>query len=997
METANAAIFIYVKVSVDKYDVKYFMIYDRIKEKKEWKDMKKTTLLIIIISVFFCITKTEAASSLPAPSYVSAFVYKSGNIQIRWDNNITDATGFTIQRKSDSGGFVTLANVTGSTSTYNDKNVYNGHSYTYRVYATNGSILGEPAESVAVEYLYPIDLKIVSISDSELKLSWKYPYTNTIPETNYQTVIERRENGSSTWMTVASVLGNQSTYTDTGLSEASRYYYRIRTITASSAPYLYFPSTSTGYYATTMLRAPLDVKAEITSTSKVKITWADNSDNETGYQIERKTGNGNFVTLKSVSTNTTVYEDTSAVNGELYTYRITPYAPSLSGTPSEEVTVPFLFPVSLEITEVYNTQITLSWGYPGSGYIKPDNNNVLIERREAGSEEWELIYITEKGETEYTDSNLKPGTRYYYRILSRYNDSFMTDYFPSASGISKFTKLSLNSHFYGYAISDSEIRLEWDKDSIGDTTAIVEKLGSGGTFERLVSLTYAGSYIDNVEPGSFNTYRMKVSAGSIESDYTEEINVTAEQLNPVRNLVIKSLTRENVFLTWDYERPEETGFEIWRMSDSEGFWRHIATTDQGQYMFSDTGIQNGETYSYRVRAVKNLSIYSRFLSTSPVTLSFAEPDGVLVISRIEDSLYLGWNDFSDMEKYYVVEYKANINDMWHVLEKIPAGITMYHFVPEPGIDYTLRIRAYNNSPFYESYTNEVFYSNKIPATPSLSQPTVIGSNRVALKWVDMSDNEDEFVIYRKNNETLEDFVFIGSVKKNITGFSDDTVLPGHSYTYFVKSKNAAGLSFESNEITVETPEKTYFTDISSHPWALDAINSLTSMGIVDGDGKGNFNPGGNITRAEFVKLLVATFSFPETPIGSFKDVSATDWYHRWIMTAYRKGIVEPDENGFFNPNTPITRQDIVYYTNKAIEAAGYKLEQAPLYILYRFKDYDQVTPYAQSAFAALHYAGIINGVGNDKLGPSYPATRAEAATIIYRMIQVIKNQQNQVY
>ncbi|NLY18081.1 MAG: S-layer protein [Clostridiaceae bacterium] len=959
--------------------------------------MKKLVIFLMLISLFLINMEIAAAASLSAlsaPSYVNAFVYKSGNIQINWDNNVPDATGFTIQRKTDDGNYITLANVSRNTYRYNDVNITNGHVYTYRVYATSGSLLGEAKESYPVEYLFPSVLKVEPVSDSEIRLTWKYPYSNTIPETNYQTIIERREDGSSTWLSIGSVSGDQDTFVDTGLTEAKRYFYRIRTITTTSAPYLYYPNNSTGYYAITLLKAPTNVKAQITSTSKVKITWEDNSENETGYRIERKTGNGSFVTLKSLAANTTSYEDTSAVNGELYTYRVTPFGKSQSGTSSEEVIVPFLFPISFEIKETYNTQITLSWAYPGSGYIKPDNSVVIIERRESGHDLWEVIHTTKPGETEYTDNDLKPGTRYYYRIRSRFDDDFVTDYFPTANGVSEYTKLSLDTHFYGYAISDSEIRLEWDINAIGDRTVIIEKLSSSGVFERLTSLLRVGSYIDDVVPGSINTYRMKISAGYIDSDYTEAVDISAERINPVKNLFVKSVTPERVFITWEFDDATETGFEIWRLSDSEGIWKHIATTNQGQYVYSDTNIQNGETYSYRVRAVKSHTVFSRFLTTSPIHVSFPKPDGLLVISRFDDALYLGWDDFSDMERYYVVEYKANVNDVWHTLDNIPPDMTMYRFVPKPGIDYTIRVRAYNDNPIYESYSNEVFYSSKIPDIPTLFAPTIVGSNRVVIKWADLSDNEDEFVIYRKNNLSQEEYKPIGSVPGNTVVYSDETVLPQNSYSYIVRAKNAAGLSFESNEVVVETPEEKYFSDVSDYPWALDAIYSLSAMGIVDGDGKGNFNPSGSITRAEFIKLLVASFSFPETPIGSFEDVSVNDWYHRWVMTAYRHGIVEPDENGMFMPNMPITRQDIVYYSVKAIEAAGYKLEQPPLYILFQFKDYDQISPFAQSSFASLYYIGIINGIGNDKLGPLYTATWAEAATIIYRMLQVLKNTGN---
>jgi hypothetical protein len=270
-------------------------------------------------------------------------------------------------------------------------------------------------------------------------------------------------------------------------------------------------------------------------------------------------------------------------------------------------------------------------------------------------------------------------------------------------------------------------------------------------------------------------------------------------------------------------------------------------------------------------------------------------------------------------------------------------------------------------------------------------PTVMGSKRIVLTWIDLSDNEDEFIIYRKSNIYDNDFKLIGTVDRNITTFMDRNVVPNHTYTYLVKAKNAAGESFGSNEIIVKTPAVTVFNDIPANfDWATDSIYNLTAMGIINGDGKGNFNPSGNITRAEFVKLLVATFALPETPIGSFEDVTPTDWYHRYIMTAYHNGIIEPDENGMFYPDTPITRQDIVYYSSRAIKCVGLSLDQPPLYILYKFTDYSQMAPYAQSAFASMHYAGIINGIGNNRLGPENPANRAEAATIVYRMITVLE-------
>lgn len=965
-------------------------------------DMKKTFYILSVLALFILCSTRASAESLPAPSFVNAQVYGRGIIRISWDNTVPGAFRYTIQRKTDDGSFTTLMTLPANNSSWNDTGITNGHTYTYRVFATGANSTGDTAESYPVEYLYPTALTPKGISDSEIELTWEYPDISNIPESNYQTVIERRVDGSATWQTVATVPGSEKTWVDRDLSEATRYYYRIRTLTATSGIYLYYPSNTSGQPAATFLKAPMNVSARVISPSGVEITWKDVSTKETAYLVERRKGYGTYTSLKTLTKDAESFIDNTAVNGEQYTYRITPLLSYFTGTPSEEVTIPFLFPISLEIRQSYANQITLGWAYPGDGSISASNSTVLIERRKAGSLLWEQVHTCRPGDTEYTDSGLEPGTLYYYRIRSRYTEGFVTDYFPSSRGISGYTKLELNTYLYGYAISSTDIRLEWDEKAVGNQIVVLEKMGSSGVFETLRTLTRTGFYIDRVSPGSFNTYRLKIVSSAIDSEYTPAVDITAEQLPPVTNPAVKAIIPERVFITWEYDQALESGFEVWRQPSSTGVWELIGTTPRGRLMYSDESVMDGETYSYRIRAVKSNTIFSPFTEIDPILVSFGKSQGDLVISKSGDMLYLGWDDFgsgiagwndsSKTGQYYIVEYKTTVYGVWHTLEKLPKSITLYRFNPAQGVDYTLRVRAFSESPVSERISREVFYSTRIPAAPSLQIPVIIGSKRVVLSWTDLSDSEDEFVIYRKNNSLDEGFVRIGFVKANSTTFADTSVFPDHSYSYLVRAKNSAGESFQSNEITVRTPPLTEFADLQSHSWARNAIEELSAMGIINGDGKGNFKPSGNITRAEFIKLLVATFSFPETPIGSFKDVTPEDWFHRWIMTAYRNEIVEPDENGLFRPNEPITRQDIVYYAARAVKAAQHSLEQPPLYILYKFNDYDEVAGYAQSAFAVMNYAGVINGIGDNKLGPLNPATRAEAATMIYRLLKVLENQ-----
>lgn len=100
-----------------------------------------------------------------------------------------------------------------------------------------------------------------------------------------------------------------------------------------------------------------------------------------------------------------------------------------------------------------------------------------------------------------------------------------------------------------------------------------------------------------------------------------------------------------------------------------------------------------------------------------------------------------------------------------------------------------------------------------------------------------------------------------------------------------------------------------FTDVdSSNPYA-PYIQDLKAIGAINGTENGNFNPAGSITRAEFVKLLVASFQLPfDTSHFHFEDLSG-HWAATYIQTAWSKGIVSGVSEYRFAPNAPIKREE----------------------------------------------------------------------------------------
>ncbi|MFX3647528.1 MAG: immunoglobulin-like domain-containing protein [Paenibacillus sp.] len=176
---------------------------------------------------------------------------------------------------------------------------------------------------------------------------------------------------------------------------------------------------------------------------------------------------------------------------------------------------------------------------------------------------------------------------------------------------------------------------------------------------------------------------------------------------------------------------------------------------------------------------------------------------------------------------------------------------------------------------------------------------------------------------------------------------------------------------------------TSFKDVTQD-WAKDAISALGARGIVKGVGDGEFNPNGQVTRAEFITMLMNMLELSdERASTSFGDVKQGEWYHGNIATAQKLGIVNGKPDGTFGVHENITREDMAVMVYKAIQMKQLALLNGEATA---FKDEANIANYAKQAVEAIQGAGIINGVGNDEFAPKKNASRAEAAVMIYKLL-----------
>ncbi|OAS15067.1 polysaccharide lyase family 8 super-sandwich domain-containing protein [Paenibacillus oryzisoli] len=175
-----------------------------------------------------------------------------------------------------------------------------------------------------------------------------------------------------------------------------------------------------------------------------------------------------------------------------------------------------------------------------------------------------------------------------------------------------------------------------------------------------------------------------------------------------------------------------------------------------------------------------------------------------------------------------------------------------------------------------------------------------------------------------------------------------------------------------------------FDDLAQYGWAQDAIEVLAAKGIVSGTSEKSFEPARNISRADFLLLLMKSLGLSTKSDANFEDVSKAAYYYDAVASAKQLGITQGSGGNQFNPNTAISRQDMMVIAARAMRAAKKLTTVGASADLNAFTDKSDVSAYAIEDVATMSKEGIIQG-NESLLNPLGYATRAEAALIIYRI------------
>ncbi len=309
----------------------------------------------------------------------------------------------------------------------------------------------------------------------------------------------------------------------------------------------------------------------------------------------------------------------------------------------------------------------------------------------------------------------------------------------------------------------------------------------------------------------------------------------------------------------------------------------------------------------------------------------------------------------------------------------PTLIEIYKHIKETGeleqmFDHFVR----KNSPVFDEY---------------------MGSDYWHQSWIDDDGKMYLLVKEHKNdgNDTNAKFELISANDKiKINGFSArlvngttaETVVSDNStFSLTLKPRQISLYEITPNEaVDFSSVTDPVYTDLDGFDWAKDAIERMTTKGIANKKGTGIYAPGENITRGDFAMFLIRSLGLSADVADQFSDVDPNSYYAKEIAIGKELGILKGSGDGTYNPEEPISRQDLMVICARGLRHLSRIAPADPGSVLGSFSDTGLISDYAVLDIASMVSARIISGNADLTINPLGNTTRAEAAVIMDRII-----------
>ena len=363
-------------------------------------------------------------------------------------------------------------------------------------------------------------------------------------------------------------------------------------------------------------------------------------------------------------------------------------------------------------------------------------------------------------------------------------------------------------------------------------------------------------------------------------------------------------------------------------------------------------LDNSSSESQNIKNLKNA--YKEFSSYNGIDLLNKNS----IITNINDAESIlaskynyinAYNKLNSSEKnnIEVKEMNTNFNRIIELVEFAQASIRFYNNISinadyiAQDIDWTRRLNTHDSDELgtrgkaLKEYNDIVVFENK--------------DNSARIKYLDK--------IY------TESVLFLNVIENIYNGDINN-------------AKSMANLITDSRLNSVANIEIRKQSDIIDH-WAESNIKQAMENGWIDTTN--TFRPNDSITRAEFIKIVNRRFNFTEVEDITFTDVDKDAWYYEEVQKAVKVGYIKGNGDNTFEPNNPITREEVAVIITSIMNNKEENLEK-----IFWYKDYDMISFWATSSLEGAVSNGYM-GVLDTHLRPKDNITRAESVVILQRV------------
>ena len=361
-----------------------------------------------------------------APSNLTASPKGGDEIDLAWLDNSNNEAGFIIERKEGSEGqWVEGDTVNMNQHNYEDKELKPNTNYYYRVSSYNSA--GESSYSNEATAKTsnaipsaPSNLTASPKGGNEIDLAW---LDNSNNEDGF--IIERKEGLEGQWAEGDTVNMNQHNYEDKELKPNTNYSYRVSAYNSAGKSSCSNEASAKTYDTTSV--APTDLKATTINSSQIDLSWLDKATNETGYKVERKTGQNPFAEIVTLNPNSTTHSDKNLDDGLNYIYRVASFnTVGKSGYSNEGSAITTLnSPTNLTVKKSTSGGSQLDW----KDNSKSESGFTVEKKLGAGT--FSKLTDVPSNTITFSDGQVGIGQQLFYRVQA-YNNIIVSGYSNTA-------------------------------------------------------------------------------------------------------------------------------------------------------------------------------------------------------------------------------------------------------------------------------------------------------------------------------------------------------------------------------------------------------------------------------------------------------------------------------------------------------------------------------------------------------------------------------------